>query len=693
MSETWYLRTGVGAACGPGTQRPLLTAIGAAATTQDITTENTWNRTESARTIQAGDWLFTFRVTTGSGGGAGNRVTAVIERRNNSCVVQETLLTQESGNLTAGAAQDLQFSATLGTVTFNDGDILTIRIVRTAGSRTEVINYNGASPSNARLVNPDVVPVPTPISVGGNVSSIGTLTKQAGKETIGGIVGSVGQVVKNILRVFTGSSTPSASIVPEYSGSSSLYVELREGVTVITSRLVSADSVLSPFSFDLTQAERDAITNWNNLRVTYIANGSQFRVTRLRVRVPESAFALLFKTLVGAVASSGIVSGIKLFGRVLTGSVASVGSVLKNLSRSLVASVSSSGTLSRQILKSLSAVVTSVGNLVRVAGKQQIISGTVASVGGLNKAVSKFISGTVASVGSLNKAVSKFISGSVASVGSLSKAISKFISGTVASIGSLSKAISKFISGSVSSIGSLSKRLARNLSGLVTSAGTIASQFASRVVTLSGTVISAGSLSKTTLKRLLASVASTGAISRLGAYIRSLSGSVASQGILAASGARQLFLAGQVAVSGLLTRLTRRSLAGIVAINGSLNRAISKTLTAIVNSTGRVVRGFEKTVNGIVESFSFFTQNNVVNLEGFVAPIGRLAKWISGLKMARVIGVVKSGPRYVGNFFSKERFAGTLKSLSTYSSKLLSNNRFIGRFKSKSKIEGEDNDL
>src|SRR3972149_1846600 len=95
--------------CGPGTRRPLNQTPGTTPATQDITSEHTWNRVESARTIAAGNWSVVADVTTGSGGGGPNRVTCVVERRNSSCVVLETLLNVQSGNLTAGSTQEVTF--------------------------------------------------------------------------------------------------------------------------------------------------------------------------------------------------------------------------------------------------------------------------------------------------------------------------------------------------------------------------------------------------------------------------------------------------------------------------------------------------------------------------------------------------------------------------------------------------------
>ena len=158
MAETWYARTGTGAACGPGTRRPLNQTPGTTPATQDITSEHTWNRVESARTIAAGNWSVVADVTTGSGGGGPNRVTCVVERRNSSCVVQETLLNVQSGNLTAGATQEITFGpVSNAAVTFQSGDILTVRFVRSNGSRSQTLRFDDdpGTDADTRLIHPD----------------------------------------------------------------------------------------------------------------------------------------------------------------------------------------------------------------------------------------------------------------------------------------------------------------------------------------------------------------------------------------------------------------------------------------------------------------------------------------------------------------------------------------------------------
>ena len=156
--ETWYLRSAAGAACGSGVRESLNQTAGSAATTTVLNgTGDTWNRTETARTIGAGNWQVLFDAATGSGGGPGNRVTVLVERRNSDCVVQQTIINEEV-DLTKGTTQEYSTATTdPGNVDFAAGDILTVTLTQTRGNQTVTLRYEGAASSDAdsRLVHPD----------------------------------------------------------------------------------------------------------------------------------------------------------------------------------------------------------------------------------------------------------------------------------------------------------------------------------------------------------------------------------------------------------------------------------------------------------------------------------------------------------------------------------------------------------
>ena len=94
--ESWYLRSSAGAACGNGDQESFNQTAGTSAATKILdAVGDTWNRTETARTISPGNWQFFFDAATTTGSGQPNKVRVLVERRNSSCVVQGAAIIDE----------------------------------------------------------------------------------------------------------------------------------------------------------------------------------------------------------------------------------------------------------------------------------------------------------------------------------------------------------------------------------------------------------------------------------------------------------------------------------------------------------------------------------------------------------------------------------------------------------------------
>lgn len=67
-----------------------------------------------------------------------------------------------------------------------------------------------------------------------------------------------------------------------------LTVELREGTTLRATRYVSLTSAHATTEFALETAERNAIENWTNLRLSFIANGGQAQVAWSELEAPAA---------------------------------------------------------------------------------------------------------------------------------------------------------------------------------------------------------------------------------------------------------------------------------------------------------------------------------------------------------------------------------------------------------------------
>ncbi|KKN12885.1 hypothetical protein LCGC14_1011810, partial [marine sediment metagenome] len=114
--------------------------------TIDINTEKVWNEDDS-RNISGGAWRIDSRITTTAGGGQPNQVQAVIERRNSACVVQEEIVRLNRSTPVGTCMAVIYAFGIQGGVTFDFGDILTIRMERVVGARDNLLCYdNGATP-------------------------------------------------------------------------------------------------------------------------------------------------------------------------------------------------------------------------------------------------------------------------------------------------------------------------------------------------------------------------------------------------------------------------------------------------------------------------------------------------------------------------------------------------------------------
>jgi len=165
MVETWYFRDlDAPLTCPDSSTKLQSSTIGTSSKSLDITSVKYWARQETARSIVLGDWTVTANITTAGGGGQGNKVTCKIERFNDSCVLQETILNQQL-SMTKGSTKDYVFQILAYTqVDITVNDFISISFERTAGGRAQTINYDNADPDDSLLINPIQVAGSTPIS-------------------------------------------------------------------------------------------------------------------------------------------------------------------------------------------------------------------------------------------------------------------------------------------------------------------------------------------------------------------------------------------------------------------------------------------------------------------------------------------------------------------------------------------------
>lgn len=165
-TEGWYFRAQAGVACGPGSRFTLSLTPDSSPVSSSLiilvgADTATWNRAESvARSLYAGVWKIWAVVQANA---SGRSCQMVVERRNASCVVQETIL-DVTKPLAVGTFKYEFEQASVPIVHFSAGDILTIRANSSHSDTTVRLHYNRLNVvDDAVLVHPAEIP-PTTIT-------------------------------------------------------------------------------------------------------------------------------------------------------------------------------------------------------------------------------------------------------------------------------------------------------------------------------------------------------------------------------------------------------------------------------------------------------------------------------------------------------------------------------------------------
>lgn len=157
MALTLYLRDSAGEACGPGTRKDLSTVQGASPATMDLdATGDTWNIVSpfglgGIRLRAPGDWkAYLVLKKTGLTNGTCN---VKIQRRNSSCVLQETLLDEDITVTSTSFVLHTVTDSSSGNTPFYLGDLLLLILTETGG--TVILEYDQAGLSTSRIDIPD----------------------------------------------------------------------------------------------------------------------------------------------------------------------------------------------------------------------------------------------------------------------------------------------------------------------------------------------------------------------------------------------------------------------------------------------------------------------------------------------------------------------------------------------------------
>lgn len=216
------------------------------------------------------------------------------------------------------------------------------------------------------------------------------------------------------------------------------------------------------------------------------------------------------KNLGGALSPSGTLATVRLIVRSFAGTVTIAGTLTKTKLTLLAGSLTPQGSLSKSSWKLLTGAISPSATLANVRVVLRSFAGSMTPSGLLSKLVLLRPSGSSSPTGTLLKQVSKKLAGTSSPSGALTRAVTriKAFAGTVASAGSLTKTKLANMAGAVTSTGTISKRVNKsftastgpsgNLSALRTVlrsfSGTVTINGQLQIAQLSGAVLRVGIL-------------------------------------------------------------------------------------------------------------------------------------------------------------------------------------------------------
>lgn len=345
---------------------------------------------------------------------------------------------------------------------------------------------------------------------------------------------------------------------------------LKCGTTTITTWRPALTTTGADYSYTLSAAEADAITNYSNLSLTLIQTYSSGTGTRRAyvswfvLEVPDSPTQQYPQPVGGSITASGGISRTanKGVGGIVTGAGGLARSVLMALAGAITAfgdlatqktqyivtrslyiqvnkaatgSVTPTGSVIKRAFKALAGTINLYGLLeaLRTAGMfVQAVGGSITASGGMaRRIVYKGVSGSVTGVGVAIKRATRSVAGSLTASGTAIKSARKFVSGSVTASGALLKGARKTVAGTITTTGTLIRGVSKRVSGSVTASGVV-SRSKAVLLALSGSLTPSGAVSRRVAKLLGGSVALSGAVARAAIYRRLLSGTITAAGAL-----------------------------------------------------------------------------------------------------------------------------------------------------------------
>jgi hypothetical protein len=386
-------------------------------------------------------------------------------------------------------------------------------------------------------------------AMAGSVAPVGAPVVKNIAGVLFGIISTVGTTAKNIRRALAGSDGPGGSLIR----SISMPLTAIEPAIVIVSKKISR-----------------TFTGITNLTGT-VSRFSSIAISGA-LGVTSSVILVTIKILLTAIAglsSSGL--GIAV-SKIMTGSSALTGKLVKAAAKTFNAGVSMSGIVSRSILKTLSGVMSLVGAGLGSLHKH------FATFAGILNPVSVTVSKVISRAFTATENLVAFFVASTSNLTVITFSASSATAGQLAKI-----TTSLLTTSSIGPIGTLSKKIIRSIAGLLGAIGALAIQKVN-----SGTTAFFASLAPvgTARKKISRSVAAS-ALNFIGIQTKTLQRVLTSNTSIVATIVRRIgiILNAVNNVVGLTKKNISRKLVAFSALVGVQAKAFSRNISAAFSTT------------------------------------------------------------------------------------------------------------
>jgi len=374
-----------------------------------------------------------------------------------------------------------------------------------------------------------------------------------------------------------------------------------------------------------------------------------------------TAAQIFYQSNAGATTSSGTLSTIGKFKKLLEGLTTSAGNLIKKTLTSLVGAMSSDGAVTKKMFELLDGVLTSSGLLTAASKFSQALSGAMASDGVVALKTKKLLSGILTSSGTVAKKMQELLSGAMTSAGvltpiKLAVIYYQSIAGAMSSAGTIKKLMFESLSGSTTSAGTLSKKMWESFVGSMTSSGILTPLKLGVIYykSIVGAMSSSGDITRKIFKSLVGTLTSSGYLNGIlvgvTIYYKSVAGALSSEGSLTKRVSR--ILSGAMTSSGLITKKILKSLSGVMDSSGIITylKKMFISLSGTTSSSGEILRKIKISFSGAMTSVGTIRKKMFKSLSGIMTSIGNATGlWQTGIVLSRTIVTITDTEIYIIN--------------------------------------------